>query len=147
MVYKLKTWQVKLNVKEPTKVYPAVSTSDSALSILKEIFKDLDHDQEHFVILCLDSKNQIKGYKVLFSGGQNSAHIDLKIVFRNALLMGAISIIVAHNHPSGNINPSAEDDTMTQKIKQAGEIVQVKLLDHIIITDNNKFSYMDNCRI
>ena len=134
MIYTINTIQIKLNIKD--KPFEKVSSPEAIYAIAKNIFASLDDDQEHFVMFALDSINQIKGYKIITSGGQNNASPDIKIIFRNALLLGAISIIVAHNHPSGNCKPSIEDKAFTLKLKAAGKLIEIEVLDHIILGDN-----------
>lgn len=90
--------------------------------------------------MFLNSKNRITGFKTIFSGGQNSAQVDPKIIFRNALLFGAVSIILIHNHPSGDVEPSEDDLEMTHKLKLAGEFLNIKVLDHIIISQSDFYS-------
>lgn len=141
MIYNLKTIRVKLNISDVTT--EKIITSKLAYELAKSIFNELDADQEHMIIFSLDSKNQVKGYKVIASGGQDSAAPDFKIIFRNALLLGAYSIILAHNHPSGDIEPSVEDKTFTEKIKEAGELLSINVLDHLIIGTNSFYSFTE----
>ena len=77
------------------------------MRLQKNIYSGLSDDQEHFCILFLDNGNNITGFKVLFSGAMNAATVDLKVVFRNALLFGARSLILVHNHPSNTLNASS----------------------------------------
>lgn len=129
--YNIETIKVKLNVSD--NIPEKITDSQTAVNILLPIFATLDDDQEHFVILILDSASKVTGYKHLFSGGMNSSLIDMKIIFRNTLLMCGASIIAAHNHPSGNTNPSPEDLLLTIKIQEAGKTLDIRVLDHIII--------------
>lgn len=140
MIYKLKTFHLTLNIKESKR---KVSSAESAHQITREIFKTLDADQEHMLLLALNAQNQIRGYKVISSGGVTSTDPDLKIIFRAALLLGAVSIILAHNHPSGNPEPSEEDKKFTRKVKEAGEIVNITVLDHVIITESGYYSFSE----
>lgn len=102
--------------------------------VLGSLFAGLDDDQEHFLLLVLNQARQITGYKLLASGAQDFVVVDAKIVFRNALLLGAACVIVAHNHPSGSLVPSAADWTITRKLIQAGRVLDVPVLDHILYT-------------
>ena len=140
MIYNIKTIRIKLNIKEPQR---NASSSGEAEKVLRAIFEGLDADQEHVVLLALDSANHIRGYKVVNSGGQDNAGPDIKVIFRNALLLGATHIIIGHNHPSGQIEPSNEDATFTKKIREAGEVMSLSLLDHIIIGDKGYYSFAD----
>ena len=146
MIYTKKLRTITLKVKEEPALENA-SNSKTAYEIAKNIYSGLSDDQEHFCILFLDNANNITGYKVLFSGGMNAATVDLKVVFRNALLFGACSIIVVHNHPSNSLIASKEDIQITQEIKQAGKLLGIRLLDHIILTNNSYLSMADEAMI
>src|SRR3989338_1380515 len=140
-VYKIETMKVALRIAEPG--HSKTSSSMAAVAILQGIYKELDADQEHFCLLALDNKNHVRGYKVLFSGGMNSSLIDVKVVFRTALLFGATRIIVAHNHPSGDPKPSSDDHTITEEIARAGWFMHTPLVDHIVLGGNDYFSFSD----
>lgn len=102
--------------------------------ILRVIFSKLDDDQEHLVLLILNVANEVTGYKLISSGGQDKSLVDPRILFRNALLLGAAKIILAHNHPSGKLKASRNDIAVTKRIVEAGELLNVEVLDHIIYT-------------
>jgi len=85
-------------------------------------------------MLVLNQAHEVTGYKLISSGSQCASLIDSKVVFRNALLLGARSIIVAHNHPGGSRTASAPDVAVTRKLVQAGAIVDIPVVDHIIYT-------------
>lgn len=102
--------------------------------ILQVIYSKLDDDQEHLVLLILNVSNEVTGYKLLSSGGQDQSLVDPRILFRNALLLGAARIIIAHNHPSGQLKASKHDLAVTRRVVDAGEILNVEVLDHIIYT-------------
>jgi len=115
---------------------------DDVFEVLKSIFLNLDDDQEHLILLVLNQTKNLTGFKLIASGGQYSSLVDCKILFRNALLLGAASIIVAHNHPAGSIEPSQADLALTKKIVQAGKALDIELVDHIIFTPNKYCSLM-----
>jgi DNA repair protein RadC len=142
VIYMKKLKTITLKVKEDPALKNA-SNSKSAYEIAKNIYSNLSDDQEHFCILFLDNVNNITGYKVLFSGGMNAATVDLKVVFRNTLLFGACSLILVHNHPSHSLNASKEDIQITKEIKQAGKLLGVRILDHVILTSNSYLSMAD----
>jgi len=141
---KLKT--ITLKVKEEPALETA-SNSRSAYEIANNIYRNLSDDQEHFCVLFLNNANKATGFKVLFSGGMNAATVDLKVVFRNAILFGASSLILVHNHPSNTLTASQEDIKLTQEIKQAGKLLGIKILDHIIITNSSYLSMADDAII
>ena len=146
VIYTKKLKTITLKVKEGSALGNA-GNSKSAYEIANNIYSGLSDDQEHFCIMFLDSGNNITGFKVLFSGGMNAATVDLKVVFRNALLFGARSLILVHNHPSNTLNASQEDIEITQEIKQAGKLLGVKILDHIVLTNNSYLSMADKAMI
>ena len=110
-----------------------VATPSDVHAILRAIYAGLDDDQEHFLMLVLNGAGQVVGYKLIGSGAQDHVYVDCKIVFRNALLLGAHSIIVAHNHPSGSFVPSAGDLELTSRLVIAGKVLEIPLLDHCIL--------------
>lgn len=99
---------------------------------------------ESFKLLLLNRANKVLGVANISQGGTNGTITDIKIILQYAIKSNASGIIVCHNHPSGNMNPSESDSKITQKIKEAGNLVDVQLLDHLIITtDGEYFSYAD----
>ena|SRR3990167_10296513 len=142
MIYKIKTIKIEYKIKESEKTKnELVNNVLNAAKLLREIYKDLDVDQEHFALLALNNQNRITGYKIIASGGQCSARIDPKIVFRNALLLGATGIIIAHNHPSGNATPSQSDIDLTKDLKECARLLNLPILDHIIFTETEEYSF------
>lgn len=124
---------IKIKVAEAGGKRPRAKDPAAVARFLRTVFADLDQDQEHFVVVALNQRIEVTGYKVCHSGGMASSLVDPKIIFRNALLLGAAAIIVAHNHPSGNPEPSPEDISVTRRLKDAGDILGVRVLDHIIV--------------
>ena len=99
------------------------------------IFRDfVGHaDREHFVMLLLDTKNQVVGLHTVSIGDLSSSIVHPREVFKIAVMMGASSIIVAHNHPSGDTTPSPEDIAVTKRLSDSGDLLGIELLDHVII--------------
>lgn len=134
---RLRTVQVRL-----TRSYAAsqsaalltVSGPADTIAVLGSLFAGLDDDQEHLLLLVLNQAQDVVGFKLLATGGQDRVEVDPKIVFRNALLLGARSIILAHNHPSGDAEPSAADVVVTQRVIAAGQVLDIPLLDHVVYT-------------
>jgi DNA repair protein RadC len=100
--------------------------------------------QEEFKILLLNRSNTVLGVYPLSKGGVSATVVDPKLVFAVALKCNASSIIISHNHPSGNLKPSEADKQLTQKLKTAGQYLDITLLDHIIITQEDFYSFADN---
>lgn len=144
MIYTKKLTTITLKLKESEAVLQKLSSSDDVYQIAKSVYANLDDDQEHFTVFFLTGQNKVTGFKTIFSGGQTHSDIDMKLIFRNALAFGAIKIVCIHNHPSGTLRPSQEDLEITKAIKKAGDLLQVKLLDHLILTKTGYYSFADS---
>lgn len=97
--------------------------------------------QEELNVLLLNRATNVIGIYNLSKGGTSSTVVDVKLLFAVALKCNASAIIIAHNHPSGNLKPSEQDIKITQKIKEAGELMEIKLFDHLIVTKFGYFSF------
>lgn len=97
-------------------------------------------EQEHFIVLALDGANHIKFCKVITVGIANRCLVHPREVFKVAIEHSAVSVVVAHNHPSGNLEPSTEDLELTERLKRAGTILGIQVLDHIIFGNENYHS-------
>ena len=120
----------------------------SSMQAAEAIFKNWDKDYiatfECFKILLLNNSNQIKGIFQVSQGGITGTLVDVRLIFAVALKSLAVGMILTHNHPSGTLNPSEADKSITRKIKSAGEFLDIKVLDHIILTPSGKyFSFAD----
>ena len=102
-----------------------------------------ERDVEQFIVLHLDTKNQIRTLQVVSIGSLSAATVHPREVFRAAILNGAARIIVLHNHPSGDPEPSPEDIAMTARLKEAGKIIGITLLDSLIVCQNRYVSFAD----
>lgn len=120
---------------------PVIKNSKDAFHALHPKVADLPH--EEFWMLFLNKSNKITGLECVSAGGVDATIVDSKILFRKALEKKAVSIIICHNHPSGNLNPSQADIDLTRKLKQAGDIVGIKVLDHLIIAEGKFYSFAD----
>ena len=109
--------------------------------MLNEIFDMENLCEEHFVMLALDTKLKVVGAFDIHVGTSKSSPVSAKSVFTRAMLCNANSIIVAHNHPSGDAHPSRDDVNITRTLEKAGEILDIKLQDHIIVGDNDYYSF------
>jgi len=126
---------------EEAKAIPRVSSSKSVFEIMQPLIGDLKH--EEFWMLMLNNDQRIIGKSQLSSGGLTSTIVDVRILFKRALEAMATSIILVHNHPSGQLKPSTSDKEITYKIKEAGKVLDIKLLDHIIVTQHDYLSFAD----
>lgn len=118
-----------------------ITSSREVYNYLHPILSDLKH--EEFWVLYFNRSNRIIGDYKLSQGGVSGTVIDVKLVLKRALELLATSLIISHNHPSGNLNPSDNDKQITEKLKTAANQMDIKLLDHIIIADNSYFSFTD----
>lgn len=126
----------------------SILSSKDAYDFIKSIYlPDSIEVQEECIVLYLSRSNSVKGYYRHTKGGISGVIIDIKIILAGALKCLSSSIILAHNHPSGNLMPSGADHAMTQKIKYSAEAVDIDLLDHLIITTNGYFSFADDGKI
>lgn len=119
-----------------------ISSSDDAYECLAPMIADSTHEQ--FVVMFLNRANKVLEIKAHSSGGLTGTIVDVKLILKEAILISASGIIVAHNHPSGNLNPSKSDIDLTQKIKNAASIMEISLLDHLIVTGDRYFSFRDS---
>lgn len=126
---------------EEANVQEKISSSKMVFDIMQPIIGELAH--EEFWILYLNNSNKIISKRQLSMGGITGTLVDVRLVFKNALELGAVSMILCHNHPSGTLTPSDADKQITQKLKTAGNSLEIKVLDHLIITENNYFSFAD----
>ncbi len=125
------------NVLQRTKV----SSSKEIANYLRSILKDKSN--EVFVVLFLNQANKIKNFQIISKGGITGTVADPRIILKQALDEGATSLVLSHNHPSGNLQPSRADQELTNKIKQAASYFDIKILDHIIVSDEGHYSFAD----
>ena len=118
-----------------------ISSSKDAYLMLKSEFEDLPH--EEFWVLLLNRANFVIGKHFISKGGQAGTVVDPKIIFKIALEHNAAYIVLAHNHPSGNLKPSAADISITKKLKESGLLLELPIFDHLIITDQSYLSLAD----
>lgn len=121
---------------------PVISSSRTAYEIFRNHLSDLR--TEEFWAIFLNRSNKVIHFTQLTQGGINQSIVDIRVLFKTALDHFSTGIIIAHNHPSGSLQPSREDIEITRKIKTAGETMNIQLLDHLIITQNSYFSFSDD---
>lgn len=119
-----------------------IKCSKDVADIFRPILCDLVH--EEFWILFLNRSNKVIGKMKLSQGGISRTVTDVRLIMKKAIEYLASGIICCHNHPSGNLNPSESDNKITQKIKETGNIMDIQLLDHIIISEKDYYSFADN---
>ena len=125
-----------------------IGSSKDAYKVFERVFNaDTFHWGEEMIMLCVNNSNKVVGFYKISSGGMTGTVVDVRMIFTTALQCAATSIIIAHNHPSGTLIPSDADLNLTKKIIEAGKVLDIRLLDHLIITDESFYSFADNGRI
>ena len=123
-----------------------VLSAEVAATLIRGIVAD--RPQEVFVAILLDAKNKAIGVVEVSVGTLQASLVHPREVFRAAILQNAASIIIGHNHPSGDCSPSSEDDTVTERLREAGKLIGIKVLDHVIVAGETDFyAYSENGRI
>ena len=124
-----------------TVVLPKITSSKAVCELMQPLIGDLQH--EEFWVLYLNNSNKVLSKQSLSKGGLTATLVDVRLLYKRALELACVGIIVCHNHPSGKLVPSEADKQLTQKIKEAGITLDIKLLDHLIITEKAYFSFAD----
>jgi DNA repair protein RadC len=123
---------------------PHITSSKSAYEILLKAWDENKIEfVEQFKVLLLNRANKVLGVYEVSSGGITGTVADLRLIFVAALKANSCSLVLSHNHPSGNLKPSRQDEELTSKIKQAGEFLYIKVLDHLIVTNETYYSFAD----
>ena len=133
---------MEIKLKEEKRVVSA----EAVVGILNEILKseeEIDREKEHFWSIGLTANNHIKYIDLVHLGSVNQCPCHPMEIYRRACIKGVVSLIVAHNHPSGSPKPSAEDQRATTRLKEAGDILGIKLLDHIVLGRESYYSFSD----
>lgn len=122
-----------------------IQTSGDVFRIMRPVMFDLDH--EEFWCIMLNNANLVTDRIMISSGGMTETTVDIRMIMRQVILCKACGIIISHNHPSGNLSPSVQDQKITDRIKQASGILGIRFLDHIIISGSGYFSFADEGRL
>jgi len=118
-----------------------ITSSSSVFELMQPVIGELQH--EEFWIIYVNNSNKVIQKNQLSKGGITGTLVDVRLVLKNALEVGATGLILAHNHPSGTLKPSEADKQITQKLKAAAQSLDIKVLDHLIITEKAYFSFAD----
>ena len=124
---------------------PELSTATRVYNHMHPLMQDLD--TEEFWVLLLNQACRLIRKVRIAHGGISEVSVDVRIIIREAVLANATIIIACHNHPSGSLRPSRQDDELTRRIKNACDVMRIHLMDHLIITDGNYFSYQESGRL
>lgn len=126
-------------------VSPQITSSKDVYDIFHPILADLKH--EEVWVLFLNRANKVVENIQISKGGLTATVVDIRLIMKEGIQSLASAMVLCHNHPSGNTQPSDDDDQITKRLKEAGHIMDIRLLDHIIVCDNSYYSYMDTGRI
>lgn len=116
-----------------------ISSPDKVRDILEEVFELSELAEEVFILMCLDTKNKVTGLFKVSQGSLNASIVHPREVFKRALMQNSNAVILAHSHPSGDVTPSGEDISVTRRLQEAGDILGIKVLDHLIIGAGGRY--------
>lgn len=138
------SFKPQIKAKERTTVR---SSKDAFRAFLFKWDEGLVNYQEEFKVMLLNNANHVLGILDLAKGSMDTVTVDLKILLATVLKASAKKIILAHNHPSGNLNPSPDDRQLTARIKEASKLLDIQVCDHLVITNDDYYSFADNGEI
>lgn len=128
--------------KTPSKDLTQIHCSNDMYKFISVSWEGIDH-VETMKAVFMNRSNKVLGVKTVATGGIDTVIVDVRIIFQAALLCNATSLILVHNHPSGGLRPSDGDGNITRKVREAGVVMNIKLLDHLIISDEGYYSFAD----
>ncbi len=123
-------------------IFDAAHSPNHAARLIRQVLPD--NVREHFVALLLDSRTQVVGYYVAATGTASSCLVGAREIFQAAVVAGANALVVGHNHPTGDTTPSTEDRAVTQRLKAAGELLGIPILDHLIVGNETFYSLYEH---
>jgi len=138
--------EISISYQHKTKLseLPQVTTSKDAETQFRSLWSNkLQHIEEMYMML-LNRGNKVLGFSKISVGGITGTVVDLRVIFQTALKSNACAILLAHNHPSGTLKPSSSDIKITREIREAGKIMDIPLVDHLILTEEGYFSFADD---
>ena len=136
--------EVELTYKSTSKARSKIYSSEDAYKVLLPTYKEgAICYKEYFKVLFLNQSNQVLGYTLISEGGITETCADVRVILQTALLTNSVAIILAHNHPSGNLKPSRQDMDITRQVKEAAKLMRITVIDHLILTDAGYYSFAD----
>lgn len=139
-----KVGEVELSYKSTSKERSKIHSSEDAYKVLLPTYKEgTICYKEYFKVLFLNQVNQVLGYTLISEGGLTTTDVDVRVILQAALLTNSVAIILAHNHPSGNLKPSRQDMEITKQVKDAAQLMRITVIDHLILTDTGYYSFSD----
>ena len=136
--------EVELSYKPKFKnIYKVISSEDAYKYLLPTYREGTICYKEYFKVLFLNQSNQVLGYTLISEGGITETSVDVRVILQAALLTNSVALVLAHNHPSGNLKPSRQDIGITKQVKEAARLMRISVLDHLILTDAGYYSFAD----
>ena len=140
--------EIQLSYRPTCRLGPVISSSQDAYEELLRWFPEETISlQERFVTLYLNRANRVLGAYLASSGGITGTVADPRLIMTVALKTAAVGIILGHNHPSGNLKPSKTDELLTRKLQEAGHLLDIAILDHIVVSTEGYYSFADSCKL
>ena len=136
--------EVELSYKPKFKNLHKIVSSEDAYKYLLPTYKEgTICYKEYFKVLFLNQANQVLGYTLISEGGITETSVDVRVILQAALLTNSMALVLAHNHPSGNLRPSRQDMEITKQVKEAAKLIRITVVDHLILTDAGYYSFSD----
>lgn len=136
--------EVELTYKSTLKSQNKIYSSEDTYKVLLPTYKEgTICYKEYFKVLFLNQANQVLGYTLISEGGITETSVDVRVILQAALLTNSVAIILAHNHPSGNLKPSRQDMEITKQVKDTARLMRISVTDHLILTDVGYYSFSD----
>ena len=136
--------EVELSYKPKFKNLHKIVSSEDAYKYLLPTYKEgTICYKEYFKVLFLNQANQVLGYTLISEGGITETSVAVRVILQAALLTNSVALVLAHNHPSGNLRPSRQDMEITKQVKEAAKLIRITVIDHLILTDAGYYSFSD----
>ena len=136
--------EVELSYKPKFKNLHKIVSSEDAYKYLLPTYKEgTICYKEYFKVLFLNQANQVLGYTLISEGGITETSVDVRVILQAALLTNSMALVLAHNHPSGNLRASRQDMEITKQVKEAAKLIRITVIDHLILTDAGYYSFSD----
>ncbi len=120
-----------------------ITSSCDIYMLMRPVFQDIMSHHEEFYIILLNTNNSVLGISKIAKGGISETTVDTRIVLQTALKTNSVKLALIHNHPSGNLIPSHQDISLTRKIVEAGKLMDISVIDHVIMSDTGYYSFAD----